>query len=227
MQFRLRLGVQVLTLIGCTFCRVIRVQKDSIIVACLQDIKPGDGVVFETGRMEHEEPGGTVMKVVEPSKQLLRGERKLLEDLQKQSKTQYRILQLVVRSVDTRKVRIDHLVWRTKQEGLLAGIRQSYEGTSAVEKRRIAVDAVLSGMVGERMMLTLSVRCCLFRHRVLLHILPSSSLHMRTMGQGNHLHVLQFSPEGHSENHKSKDRGGYALCRTSMGIVALQQGQTS
>ena len=41
----------------------MRVQRDSVIVACMQDIKAGDGIVFETGSLEHEEPGGTVVKV--------------------------------------------------------------------------------------------------------------------------------------------------------------------
>ena len=53
---------------------------------------------------------------------------------------------------------MDGLVWRTRQEGLLAGIRQGYEGASDVEKRRVHVDAVLSGLVGEPLMLSLSVR---------------------------------------------------------------------
>lgn len=114
--------------------------------------------MFETGAMEHEEPGGSVTKVAEPGKQLVKGERQRLLDLQKEWKVKYKLRQVVVRGVDTRKLRIDHLVWRTKQEGLMASIRQEYEGHSAVEKRRVTVDAVLSGMVGEPLMLTLSVR---------------------------------------------------------------------
>ena len=136
----------------------MRVQKDSVIVACMQDIKAGDGIVFETGSMEHEEPGGAVMKVAEPSRQFLKGEKQRLVELQSLSEGPQELLQLVVRGLDTRRVRMDGLVWRTRQEGLLAGIRQGYEGASDVEKRRVHVDAVLSGLVGEPLMLTLSVR---------------------------------------------------------------------
>jgi hypothetical protein len=59
---------------------------------------------------------------------------------------------------------MDQLVWRTQQDGLLAETKQGYEGTSAVEKRRIPVDAVLSGMIGQPMMLTLSLQSLHFEN---------------------------------------------------------------
>ena len=103
------------------------------------------------------------MKVAEPTKQFLKGERQRLAALQTAGEGP-QVLQLVVRGVDTRRVRVGGLVWRTKQAGLLAGIRQGYEGASAVDKRRVAVDAVLSGLIGEPLMLTLSVRHPLVRN---------------------------------------------------------------
>jgi hypothetical protein len=78
-------------------------QKESVVVAYLQDIKPGDGVAFEVGKMEHEEPGGIVLKFAEPSNQLLKGGKQISAYLQQQAKMPHTLEQLVVRGVDTRK----------------------------------------------------------------------------------------------------------------------------
>jgi hypothetical protein len=134
------------------------VQRDAVIVSCLHDIRVGDGVVFETGSAQDEEPGGVVEKVLKASNRTQQPGavgKGLIRGPESQNVEQQNIL--FVRGLNTADVAVGRLCWRTKQEGLLATVRRQYERTSVKEQRRIAVDAVISGDLGEPVKLILQV----------------------------------------------------------------------
>eukprot|EP00892_Ulva_mutabilis_P001378 jgi/Ulvmu1/11240/UM073_0012.1 len=124
---------------GVCLGRVQRVQQGRIIVACLEDVQPGDGIVFDTGATQDTEPGGAVERA-EPVAQHAAGGT---------------LVALTVRGLNPAAVQPGQLCWRTKQEGLLAGVRGTYDRTSAAAKRRVRVDAALVGELGGPVTLTL------------------------------------------------------------------------
>lgn len=132
--------------------RVRRVNHGSVVVACLEDVQPGDGVVFDTGAEQDVEPGGAVVRAVPQRAQHARHTG---------ADAAAREVELTVRGLDPAAVEVGQLCWRTKRGGALAAARGTYDRTREVDKRRVPVDAVLSGRIGGPVTLTLRVRCAL------------------------------------------------------------------
>lgn len=68
-----------------------------------------------------------------------------------------------VRDADVTRIAPGHLCWRTKQAALERELRRTYERVSSSERRRVSVDATLSGRVGE---------CAVLRLQVCFSLLP-------------------------------------------------------
>ena len=120
--------------------RVQRVGRGSVVIDGLEDVQPGDGVVFDTGADQDAEPGGSVLRAA-PAAAAAAG-----------------AVELTVRGLNLAAVRPGQLCWRTKREGALSQARGTYDRARAVEKRRVRVDAALAGRLGGPITLTLRVR---------------------------------------------------------------------
>ncbi|MFT4548420.1 MAG: putative protease [Verrucomicrobiales bacterium] len=94
----------------------------------LTDVKPGDGIVFDTGGDTDHEEGGFVFEVHGTQLGLQRGR------------------------FDTRQIPIGAKVWKTSDPALDKALRKSYSGK--LEKKRQALDFEVAGRAGEPMVLS-------------------------------------------------------------------------
>jgi U32 family peptidase len=104
--------------------RIVSVGRDHIELAAEIDLKPGDGVVFDTGGDTNAEQGGRIYQV--------KGARLFFEH----------------GKIDFGKLRVGHRVWKTDDPTLNKRLQQSYAGNILPRKRR-PIDLTVSGKDGE------------------------------------------------------------------------------
>ena len=104
--------------------RIVSVGHDHIELAAEIDLKPGDGVVFDTGGDTNAEQGGRIYQV--------KGARLFFEH----------------GKIDFGKLRAGHRVWKTDDPALNKRLQQSYTG-SILPRRRRAIVLTVSGSAGE------------------------------------------------------------------------------
>jgi putative protease len=102
-------------------------------------VKPGDGVVFDYGRPEEEEPGGRVYEVWKGRSRVSRADRPT-------------VVELTFGPLDFDPIRPGVRVWKTDDPALNRQLRASFERAS----RKVPVDALVEGRAGIPMRLTLS-----------------------------------------------------------------------
>ncbi len=108
--------------------RIISVGRDHIELAGELELKPGDGVVFDTGGDTNAEQGGRIYQV--------KGTRLFFEH----------------GKIDFSKLRTGHRVWKTDDPALNKRLQQSYSGAISIrQRRRIAMTA--RGCAGEFLLL--------------------------------------------------------------------------
>ena len=103
-------------------------------------VKPGDGVVFDIGRPQEEEPGGRVWEVFPAFKQ--RGPHGCV------------ILCFEPNGIDIDRVRVGCDVWKTDDPALRKRLEQTYAQDKPA--RRVPLAATLSGTAGGPLTLTLA-----------------------------------------------------------------------
>ncbi|CAL8464366.1 g3901 [Coccomyxa elongata] len=100
------------------------------------DLKRGDGVVFDSGSPEDDEEGGTVYDIKSSRKK-------------DKSKAALAVLMFGPGQVDFKRVKVGDLVWRNKDAAVEAQARASYDSLSSTRMRKVTVDVVASGSLGQ------------------------------------------------------------------------------
>ncbi|KAG2432764.1 hypothetical protein HYH02_012897 [Chlamydomonas schloesseri] len=141
--------------------RVAEVGPRGVVLTLQAPLKRGDGVAFDCGRPEAEEPGGSVYDILDGGA----GETSLSMGAAGSADTNTpvppgtRVTLVLGQGVGQaevlRRVSAGDLVWRTKDPALEARLRASWDGRAAAEARRLPVTAEVSGRVGEPLTLTL------------------------------------------------------------------------
>lgn len=144
-------------------CRVKHVDGTAVFVDLAAEVSVGDGVVFDRGEPALHEEGGTITS--------LRAHH-LQADATSVSGG---VCGLVVPGVRTDQVTTGDLCWRTKRCVLEKQLRASYESVPASERRRVSVDAALSGALGEPVEMVLTVRPA--EHCTINHMIDDPLLH--------------------------------------------------
>ena len=106
--------------------RVESVGRDYIALVPSVPLKPGDGVVFDTGGDTNDEQGGRIFE--------MKGQRLYFQHGR----------------IDFGKLRVGDRVWKTDDPALNKRLQQSYAG-KIEPRRRIVVDLLVSGRGGEMM----------------------------------------------------------------------------
>lgn len=102
-------------------------------------VKRGDGVVFDSGRPEQREEGGSVYEVFHGAA--------LKSDLKGEEVSSGRVTLTFGRSsVDTSRVQVGDYVWRNKDADLEARVKKYLEEGS--DKKYFEVDIQISGCIG-------------------------------------------------------------------------------
>lgn len=111
---------------GAFIGRIDRVGRDFVEFAPQVPLKPGDGVVFDTGGDTNAEQGGRVFEIKGRRLYFQRGH------------------------IDFKKIHRGDGVWKTDDPALNKRLQRSFAGTLS-PRRRVAVDLRVSGRAGERM----------------------------------------------------------------------------
>ncbi len=107
---------------------IARVGKDFVEIEAQTALKPGDGIVFDTGGDTNAEQGGRIFEI--------RGRRLFFKH----------------DHIDFTKLAVGDRVWKTDDPALNSELRKSYAGKIAPRKR-LRVDLVVRGRAGEPMMI--------------------------------------------------------------------------
>jgi putative protease len=108
---------------------VTRIKNEQITIKIAAPVKPGDGVVFDSGHPEAKEEGGRIYEVVEKGKEV--------------------ILTFGRNNLNIHKINIGDKVWKTSDPELDKQIRQSYEGEYPQFTKPINIDVY--GEVGDKL----------------------------------------------------------------------------
>ncbi|MFM6037786.1 MAG: peptidase U32 family protein, partial [Sphaerospermopsis kisseleviana] len=108
---------------------VTRIKNEQITVKISAPVKPGDGVVFDSGHPEAKEEGGRIYEVIPKGKEV--------------------ILTFGRNNLNIHKINIGDKVWKTSDPELDKQIRQSYEGEYPNFTKPINIDVY--GEVGDKL----------------------------------------------------------------------------
>ncbi|MFM7362917.1 MAG: DUF3656 domain-containing protein [Cuspidothrix sp.] len=108
---------------------VTRINNEQITLKFQAPVKPGDGVVFDSGHPEVKEEGGRIYEVIPKGKEV--------------------ILTFGRNNLNLRKIHIGDKVWKTSDPELDKQIRQSYVGENPQFTRPINID--IYGEIGEKL----------------------------------------------------------------------------
>ncbi|WP_353930150.1 DUF3656 domain-containing protein [Okeanomitos corallinicola TIOX110] len=108
---------------------VTQIQNEQITIKIAAPVKPGDGVVFDSGHPEEKEEGGRIYTVVETGKEV--------------------ILTFGRDNLNFRKIRKGNKVWKTSDPELDKQVRQSYDGEYPQFTRPINIEVY--GEVGDKL----------------------------------------------------------------------------
>ncbi|MFO5493391.1 MAG: DUF3656 domain-containing protein [Cuspidothrix sp.] len=108
---------------------VTRINNEQITLKLQASVKPGDGVVFDSGHPEVREEGGRIYEVIPKGKEV--------------------ILTFGRDNLNLRKIHIGDKVWKTSDPELDKQIRQSYGGENPQFTRPINID--IYGEIGEKL----------------------------------------------------------------------------
>ncbi|MBE9233895.1 U32 family peptidase [Cuspidothrix issatschenkoi LEGE 03284] len=108
---------------------VTRINNEQITLKLQAPVKPGDGVVFDSGHPEVKEEGGRIYEVTPKGKEV--------------------ILTFGRDNLNLRKIHIGDKVWKTSDPELDKQIRQSYGGENPQFTRPINID--IYGEIGEKL----------------------------------------------------------------------------
>lgn len=108
---------------------VTRINNEQITLKLQAPVKPGDGVVFDSGHPEVKEEGGRIYEVIPKGKEV--------------------ILTFGRDNLNLRKIHIGDKVWKTSDPELDKQIRQSYGGENPQFTRPINID--IYGEIGEKL----------------------------------------------------------------------------
>ncbi|KAF8065609.1 LHT2 [Scenedesmus sp. PABB004] len=133
--------------------RVAAVTPRGVVLAGLRaPVKRGDGVVFDQGRPEQDEPGGAVWELHAPPAGGRRGAR-----LEGEAPAGADVeLSFGPGAVDLSRLAPGDLVWKSRDPALEARLRESYESVSSTTARKLPVQVAVSGAVGAPLALTLT-----------------------------------------------------------------------
>ncbi|GIL91502.1 hypothetical protein Vretifemale_19091 [Volvox reticuliferus] len=139
--------------------RVEAVSAKGVVLKLEAPLKRGDGVAFDAGRPEEDEPGGVVYDILDAkgtaaaigsswatNEPVSPGARVTMV-LGQSSPAQAALI--------LRRVAAGDLVWRTKDPALESRLRASFEGLAAADTRCLPVTAAVAGALGQP--LTLAV----------------------------------------------------------------------
>lgn len=117
---------------GVNLGTVSSVSKNAVVMNTAGEMKPGDGVVFDSGHPALNEEGGRIYTV---------------------SRNNYEtVLRFQRGHVDFSRIHVGDRVWKTSDPLLVRRIRQTFSGNSPRFKR--PVDFTVSGRIGDPMVLT-------------------------------------------------------------------------
>jgi hypothetical protein len=131
------------------YCRVVDVQASAIIVDLFVPVAVGEGIVFDSGSPEGDEVGGVISRLFRhqstgPPLDIPSAENGCVG--------------LQVRNAHVEHVPTGSLCWRTKQDALEQRLRATYERVSSADRKRVAVDAFVTGEQGLPLLVRLQVR---------------------------------------------------------------------
>ncbi|GLI60382.1 hypothetical protein VaNZ11_002388 [Volvox africanus] len=140
--------------------RVEAVSTKGVVLQLEAPLKRGDGVAFDAGRPEEDEPGGVVYDILDANGTALAigsswaanqpispGARVTIVFGQSSPGQAEMVL---------RRVAAGDLVWRTKDPSLESRLRASFDGLAAADTRRLPVAAAAAGALGQPLTLTLT-----------------------------------------------------------------------
>eukprot|EP00887_Chlorella_sp_A99_P000141 scaffold16.g141.t1 len=131
---------------GVLLGEVQAVRHDGVSLRLRQTVRRGDGVVFDQGRPQEEEQGGSVFGIAEP------GGQQVAEAEPGVTVT----LAFGRGQVDARALRPGDLVWKTKDPALEARLCSSYDGLPVSQLRRLPVKVSVTVSEGQPLVIMLS-----------------------------------------------------------------------
>jgi putative protease len=134
-------------------CRVEGVQGGQVQLTLEAPLRAGDGVVFDAGAPASREEGGSVMRISATS----RGASSQCTDSDGRVAGGQRV-SINVDGVDTGKVSVGDILWRSLDSLLESRLRTSYDKIASKDLKRAVVHASLHGSVGGLVTLRLQVR---------------------------------------------------------------------
>ncbi|GLC64650.1 Peptidase U32 [Pleodorina starrii] len=141
--------------------RVESVSGRGVAVELQAPLKRGDGVAFDCGEPEQDEPGGVVYDILPDAKGsggsgAASGGGGSNAPVPPGSRVTLVLGQGVGQAEILRRVAPGDLVWRTKDPALESRLRASYDGLAAADARSLPVAAAVRGGLGSPLTLTLT-----------------------------------------------------------------------
>jgi putative protease len=128
--------------------RVTDVKSPMVEVELEHALKPGDGVVFDSGEELENEPGGTLFYLMDEQR------RALKEYRPRTGETRRLWLEFGAGRINLRRINVNDRLWKTSDPHLEKELEASY--SEGVIHHRRPVHAKVSGAVGEPLQLTLA-----------------------------------------------------------------------
>ncbi|GFR48190.1 hypothetical protein Agub_g10043 [Astrephomene gubernaculifera] len=142
--------------------QVKEVTSRGVVLQLQAPLKRGDGVAFDAGRPEEEEPGGTVYEILDARGKSAvgrggRGGSEGNQPVRPGTCVTVVLGQGPAQSTEIlQRISPGDLVWRTKDPSLESRLRSSYDNLATSETRRVPVFVAVSGRIGSALQLRLT-----------------------------------------------------------------------